>query len=780
MLTNQLSFSVPLTTDHWPLTAALTTAVGFVTWAFFWAGLAAISIPVIIHILNRRRFKTVTWAAMEFLLRAMKKNRRRLRFEQWVLLATRCLLVFLLGTALARPLACENESVAGIGGRTGLNVFVLDNSYSMAYEASRPNGSRTHLDQAKKVAKALVERMNSGGESVAIITSSRPAAAVPGFEKPSYNLAAATAAIDRVEQTYGATDLMGALQMALRVAQDEARQPVKNLFVLSDATRSAWEGQQQADALKQVGVDLAKVFRVTHYNLADGQQQWNQAALALVPTNNLVTTNFGSDFAATVKGYGAGPDVGLRWSLNDTTLPEGPVVRLDTDTPPQLQTTAQFKAGGPQVLSVSVLTNDGLDFDNTRWRVVDVAAALKVLIVEGQRGLSVLEGSGAFLQVALSPAPSEVGPGSPKTTSYVASELISDLELGNKVLGDYRAVVLAGVAQIPATQAEALATFVKQGGTLLLFMGEPVDPDNYNLSLLPRKLLPGPLVKRMQTASDQKPYAFDFDPGGNLHPLLSVFKNQPNAGLDTAEVSTYWQVDIPPGAEVERVLNYASANAGPGAAAPAAPPATRPQSDPVITAHSLGEGRVVFVSTTANQEWTTLPSKPLYVALVHELLAGSVRTGDAWLNRTVGQPLEIPATVRLAAAPTLLDPAKNPVVIEASQSPGGATVYRSRPLTRPGVYALSTGIGNLPVAVNVPPDEADVRTMPAEALRSALGGIELTQRGADVPAVAIAAETGNDLSWAFMLAVFALLAVECFMAMRFGHHRRTSAPPRTT
>src|SRR5688572_3793990 len=166
-----------------PLNFQHLVAIGFVTWAFFWAGLAAVSIPIIIHILNRRRFKTVTWAAMDFLLRAMKKNRRRLRFEQWVLLATRCLLVFLLGVALARPLGCESQSVAGIGGRTGLNVFVIDNSYSMAYDASRPSGARTHLEQAKKVAKALIEQLNSGGESVAIITSSRPAAAVPGFEK---------------------------------------------------------------------------------------------------------------------------------------------------------------------------------------------------------------------------------------------------------------------------------------------------------------------------------------------------------------------------------------------------------------------------------------------------------------------------------------------------------------------------------------------------------------------------------------------------------------------
>ena len=74
-------------------------AVGFVTWGFALAGAVAMSIPIIIHILNRRRFKTVTWAAMEFLLRAMKKNRRRLRFEQWLLLATRCLVVLLLGMA---------------------------------------------------------------------------------------------------------------------------------------------------------------------------------------------------------------------------------------------------------------------------------------------------------------------------------------------------------------------------------------------------------------------------------------------------------------------------------------------------------------------------------------------------------------------------------------------------------------------------------------------------------------------------------------------------------
>src|SRR5687768_5519810 len=120
--------------------------VGFVTPAFFFAGIALASIPIIIHILNRRRYKTVQWAAMEFLLRAMKKNRRRLKFEQWLLLATRCLLLFIVAMALARPMGCQDSSLASLAGqKAGLHVIVIDNSFSMAYEVGRPDAP-THFD----------------------------------------------------------------------------------------------------------------------------------------------------------------------------------------------------------------------------------------------------------------------------------------------------------------------------------------------------------------------------------------------------------------------------------------------------------------------------------------------------------------------------------------------------------------------------------------------------------------------------------------------------------
>src|SRR5215469_15412598 len=227
-------------------------AFSFVSWPMAGAAAALISVPIIIHILNRRRFKTVTWAAMEFLMRAMRKNRRRLEFEQWLLLATRCALVFLLGMALARPMGCEQSSLARVAGRTGLDVIVIDNSYSMAYQADRP-GAKTHLDQAKRIAEGLISQFTPGGESVVLITAAgpvHPSGPDKSLFKIGYDLQQARDAVNLIRQSYGGTDLPGALRLALQVGREETREQNKNLYILTDSTRSAWE--PDAAALKQL------------------------------------------------------------------------------------------------------------------------------------------------------------------------------------------------------------------------------------------------------------------------------------------------------------------------------------------------------------------------------------------------------------------------------------------------------------------------------------------------------------------------------------------------
>lgn len=729
---------------------------------FFTAGLLLATVPIIIHILNRRRFKTVTWAAMEFLLRAMRKNRRRLRFEQWLLLATRCLLLVLLGAALARPLGCENGALAALGRHTALDVFVIDNSYSMSYEANHP-GAKTHLQQAKRIAKAMLDQPSSGGVSVAVITAARPARAI--IAKPGYDIQAAKAAIDRIEQSYGATDLAGALQEALQIARDESRQPNKNLYVLTDATRSAFEGSQN-QALKELGPELAKVFRLTHRNLAEGQPQWNGAITALRPSEGLVTNRFQSDFKASIAGFGGLHEGTLQWKLDEQNIDGPDSAKLDGIVN-LTQSKASFATGGPHVLSVTLIDQDRLPADNTFWRVVDVASELKTLVVEGKHGINRLEGSAAFIMAALDPRDDA---GKSSTESYVAPDLISDLELGGKPLNDYRLVILADVSQVTADEAETLRHFVEQGGTLMYFMGDLVNKESYNAVLLPRKLLPGPLVKMVSVGAEQRGYTLDFRPNGVLHPFLHAFADQEDTGLDKAQVFTYWQVDVPPASGIETVLKYVSRDTGSTGA--------KAGGDPAITHQTLGQGHIVFVSTLANHEWTNFPGHPNYLSLIHELVQGSTRTGDYWMNLMVGERLVIPSTVKLGGAPTLSDPQDRAIVLQ-TPNPESTKEYErnfhSEPIARPGVYKLSLGGPTVPIAVNVPAeDEANVFVISNEAVRHALGDINVTLRGAEMPAETVAdAKEGNDFSWWCMAGVLMLVGFECLMAMRFGHYRRS-------
>src|ERR1700757_3584627 len=74
----------------------------FLNPGYLLAGSALISLPIIIHLINRMRFRRVRWAAMEFLLKSQKRNRRRLIIEQLLLLALRCLLVALATVLVAR------------------------------------------------------------------------------------------------------------------------------------------------------------------------------------------------------------------------------------------------------------------------------------------------------------------------------------------------------------------------------------------------------------------------------------------------------------------------------------------------------------------------------------------------------------------------------------------------------------------------------------------------------------------------------------------------------
>src|ERR1700692_3550876 len=101
-------------------------------WAMV-AGGALISSPIIIHLINRMRFKRIRWAAMEFLLKSQKRNRRRLIIEQMILL---------LGFFFARYNGALGNTPQGT-----MHVVILDDTLSMADRWQDKNGLTTPFEK---------------------------------------------------------------------------------------------------------------------------------------------------------------------------------------------------------------------------------------------------------------------------------------------------------------------------------------------------------------------------------------------------------------------------------------------------------------------------------------------------------------------------------------------------------------------------------------------------------------------------------------------------------
>src|SRR5437762_2856822 len=119
----------------------------FVNPWFMAAGGVLVSSPIIIHLINRMRFKRLRWAAMEFLLKSQKRNRRRLIIEQLLLLLLRCLLIPLAALLLARFIGF---TFGGFEQTGNVHVVVLDDSLILQ---DTVHGG----DDAKEVGKLMLE-----------------------------------------------------------------------------------------------------------------------------------------------------------------------------------------------------------------------------------------------------------------------------------------------------------------------------------------------------------------------------------------------------------------------------------------------------------------------------------------------------------------------------------------------------------------------------------------------------------------------------------------------
>src|SRR5262249_50457730 len=158
---------------------------------------------------------------------------RRVRIEQWILLAVRTLVIVLVVTAMAKPFLESLGAVPVIAGRRTHRVLVLDGSLSMAYA----DGDTTRFDRANALAAQLV-RDARRGDAVSLVVMGEPPKVVIG--DPSPNQDEVLKELREVTLPHGGTDLAASFLAIDRVLEASTAIEQKEIVVLTDLQAASW------------------------------------------------------------------------------------------------------------------------------------------------------------------------------------------------------------------------------------------------------------------------------------------------------------------------------------------------------------------------------------------------------------------------------------------------------------------------------------------------------------------------------------------------------------
>jgi hypothetical protein len=463
-------------------------------------GGALISAPIIIHLINRMRFRRVRWAAMEFLLKSQKRNRRRLIIEQLILLALRCLLVLLTGVLLARFLGF---SFANFQPRNTLHVVILDDRLSTEDRWRTEEGElKTSFQVGKQIIdKELAHTLNQARtpQRLVLFRLSEPEVRFDRLINDE-SLRELTAELGRMESpTALHLDMAKGVETAAEILGQNP-QDERHLHIVSDFRQEHWTEPeatrlfQTLQSLTQSGVtnhfvDTAHPTRTENQKTALFHD--NFAIIELRAETRVAAENMPVQFTVTVANFSPSERKNLRVTIkvNGEERPEGSLTMLSVP-PGRTSTTFQVafnKLGFQTVTAQLELTDkeDGLPSDNLRYAVIEVRRQVPVLVIDGNTSAGDKPGSDLFHVRTL-------------LTSARGFDVVkgtrSDLERPN--LDQYPSIYLLNVAELTDNALKNLENYASGGGGVVFFLGDRVNPDFYNKKLYAggKGIFPAPLA----------------------------------------------------------------------------------------------------------------------------------------------------------------------------------------------------------------------------------------------------------------------------------------------
>ena len=659
-------------------------------WLLF--ALAGVSIPVIIHLVRRQAAKPVAWGAMRFLIDSLSERRRRIEWEDLLLMAARCLLLALAALAVARPYVPPDSPtpwmlvlpliLLGIGlfgssfvfgalrkrllaraaalvlialaaamvlleHRLNLRRFVAGGSRDVALiidastSMTRKSGAHTLFDDALDEARRIVKDAPRGTSFAVILGGPAPQAL---SNTPLSHRADTLAQLEKLQVVGGTFRAHEAFATATLVLAAGER-PNKDIIVLTDGQRHGWRcddtgaWQTLATAWKSLPAKPRLILRT----LPQSPNLRNAGIAAITTTRELTGTDRPCLLRTEIINTGNQPVMPgeLLIDIDGKETSRETLGLLIPGQQQSIETRYRFTTAGPHVVTAHLTGHDDIPGDDRADHVVIVRKAVRVVLVDGNPSGGFFERAAGHTALALAPVNTLLRGGTAGKDFLMDPVLVPAPDVTAAALADADVVVLADVTRLPVALAAALADRTAAGAGLLILAGPRADPEFYNAWDGPD----GPLVPVRLEAAAMSENGISPAPNTFRHEALAWAADERHSDLGGTVIRRWRKTTLRPDC---------------GALA-----AAFNNGDPFIATRGYGRGRCAVATCAFDARAGNLPGRTAFVPLVHELVAWTAGGGVNWN----------------------LDPAWSPSLMLDSRSSGGLTAHyfransqRERPL----------------------------------------------------------------------------------------------------
>jgi hypothetical protein len=523
----------------------------------FLAGLAAIAIPILVHLVRREERTSFAFPSLMFLKHIPVREHRRRTIRHWWLLVLRCAIIALLCIAFAQPFIEWSRDRLGGSGDGRDRVIVLDRSHSMA--------AGNAWADAVAAAREAIDALDANDRAALLLFDHETLLA----EELTTDHGALNAALASAGTGHGHTDLAAAVTRASALLEESDAQ-TREIVLISDFQRSA--------AIPGKGPRLGAGIDVIPRAVGGGVIT-NAAVAAVTLERTPLGTGGAVDLTARIVNTGSQPvvDTDLVLEVNGEER-ERRILSLA----PGESRDAPFRLvlARDELLRARIhLGADDLPMDDNFHLLVSGPTAIPVLLLE-DRGTR--PGKTLHLRQALQQGDA---PGFRVTTRSVSQLREADIDNAD--------VVIINDTTIPGGgMGEKLRAFIESGGGVLVVAGGRIQgtwPAGDG-GIVPGNL--GPAITRSEG-----------DPGrllrlDTLHPALAGFAGE-GGDLTGAQVFRYRRLD---GVDDANVL------------------ARYDDEGVAVAERNVGNGRTLVLTTTLDPSWNTLALEPGYLPFLHETL----------------------------------------------------------------------------------------------------------------------------------------------------------------